>query len=264
MPAIDIHTHGFPDSLAPRAIAQLEAGRPWQAVGDGTVGGLLASMDAAGIDSAVLCTVATKPDQTAGILAWCLQVRGERIHPFASVHPDTPDAPAWMRRIADAGLAGIKLHPMYQAAPADDPRMLALFSAAADAGLIVQCHCGHDIGFPDTDDRAHPRRLRAVIDQLPSLRLLCTHLGGWRMWDEVETHLLGAPVYLETSLSLAELGPARAAELIRRHGPSRVLFGTDWPWADQADQLALLRALPLAPAELDAVAHSNARALLAR
>jgi predicted TIM-barrel fold metal-dependent hydrolase len=264
MPAIDIHTHAFPDSLAGRAIAQLQADCPWKAVGTGTVDGLLRSMDAAGVEMAAVCTIATKPDQAAGILAWCQQIAAERIVPLASVHPDTPDAAGWVRRVAEAGLAGMKLHPMYQAAAADDPRMLALFAAAGEAGLLVECHCGRDIGFPDADDRAHPRRLRAVIDGLAGLKLLCTHLGGWRMWDEAEEHLLGAPVYLETSFSLAELGPQRAAAMIRRHGTSRVLFGTDWPWADQADQLALLRALPLEPAELAAITHGNARALLGR
>lgn len=262
MPAIDIHTHAFPDSLAPRAIAQLQADCPWKAVGTGTVDDLLRSMDAAGVECAIVCTIATKPDQPAGILAWCRQIASERIVPLASVHPDTPDAAGWVRRIAEAPLVGIKLHPMFQAAAADDPRMLALFAAAADAGLLVECHCGRDIGFPANDDRAHPRRLRAVIDHLPALKLLCTHLGGWRMWDEAEKHLLGASVYLETSFSLAELGPQRSAAMIRRHGASRVLFGTDWPWTDQADQLALLRALPLEAAELDAITRANARALL--
>jgi predicted TIM-barrel fold metal-dependent hydrolase len=264
MPTIDIHTHAFPDSLAGRAIAQLQAGCPWTAVGPGTVDGLLTSMDAAGIASAVVCTIATKPDQPAGILAWCRQIRSERIIPLPSVHPDTPDAAGWVRRIAEAGLAGVKLHPMFQAAPADDPRMLAIFAAAAEAGLLVECHCGRDIGFPDSDDRAHPRRLRAVIEQLPALKLLCTHLGGWRMWDEAEKYLLGAPVFLETSFSLAELGPQRAAGMIRRHGVDRLLFGTDWPWADQAAERALLRALPLEAAELDAITHANARSLLGR
>jgi predicted TIM-barrel fold metal-dependent hydrolase len=262
MPAIDIHTHAFPDSLAGRAIAQLQADCPWKAVGSGTVEGLLRSMDAAGVEAAVVCTIATKPDQAAGILTWCRQIASERIIPLASVHPETPDAAGWVRRIAEAGLAGLKLHPMYQAAAADDPRMLAVFAAATQAGLLVQCHCGRDIGFPDSDDRAHPRRLRAVIDQLPALKLLCTHLGGWRMWDQAERYLLGSPVHLETSFSLAELGPQRSAAMIRRHGTGKVLFGSDWPWADQAGDLALLRALPLDAAELDAIAHANARVLL--
>jgi hypothetical protein len=54
MNAIDIHAHAFPDAVAPRAIRELEAQAEWSAVGDGTITGLLADMDAAGVDVAAV------------------------------------------------------------------------------------------------------------------------------------------------------------------------------------------------------------------
>ena len=62
MPCIDCHTHAFPDTLAPRAIGTLaqKAGRSFS---DGTIRGLLASMDRAGIDQAFICSIAIKSAQ---------------------------------------------------------------------------------------------------------------------------------------------------------------------------------------------------------
>jgi uncharacterized protein len=94
------------------------------------------------------------------------------------------------------------------------------------------------------------------------LKILCTHMGGWRRWEEAGRCLLGRDVYLETSFSLSELGPDRAAEMILRHGAERVCFGTDWPWQRQEADLELLEALPLTAAVRRKIRVENAAALL--
>jgi hypothetical protein len=261
MAIIDIHTHAFPDSIAARAMASLQEHCPWQAVGDGRVASLLASMDAAGVETALLCTVATKPDQPAGILAWCHKIASSRILPLPSVHPDTPDIDGWVRRFADEGFVGIKLHPQYQGLDADDPQMDAIYASAEQHGLVVQSHCGRDIAFPPDNDQAAPRRFANVLRRHPGLKLVCTHLGGWRMWDEVRAHLLGLKLYLETSFSLEELGPPEATAMIRKHGVGRVMFGTDWPWQEQTTALRQLAELDLTPTEMEGLRCDNARVL---
>jgi len=265
MNAIDVHTHAFPDALAERAIGELEAAAAdWRAVGSGTVGGLLASMDAAGVDVSVPCAIATKPDQAAGILRWCCDIRSDRIDPFPSVHPRTPDAAGWVRRIAGEGFSGLKLHPMYQDFHVDDARMDEIYGQAAEVGLAVTLHSGRDIAFPQDDNRSAPVCLGRVIDRFPHLTLICTHLGGWRSWDQVRRHLVGRGpnVYLETSFSIRLLGPRRAADLIRAHGVERVMFGTDWPWCDQNEGVQDIGGLGLNEKETGAILRSNAAKLL--
>lgn len=257
MRIIDAHTHAFPEGLASRAVARVETMADWQAVGDGTLGGLLGSMDSAGVDTSVVCMIATKPDQVEDIFQWCLAVRSERICPFPSVHPETPDAAGWLRRFADAGLAGIKLHAMHQDFTVDDARMDGIYAAAAECGLVVAFHSGLDFAFPD-DDRASPERLRRVLDRHGRLRMLGTHLGGWRVWDDVERHLVGTGALLETSFSVQLLGARRMADIIRRHGPEKVLFGTDWPWQMQDEQVSRIRKLALGEAELRGILGGNA------
>ncbi|HUS92727.1 MAG TPA: amidohydrolase family protein [Phycisphaerae bacterium] len=261
MLSIDVHTHAFPDALAERAVAELERIAPVRTVGEGTTASLLASMDAAGIDASVVCTIATRPEQTGSILRWCEAVRSERIVPFASIHPDTPEPGRWVERIVAAGVRGIKLHAFYQDFRIDEPRMEGIYAAAEALGLVVQLHCGEDFSFP-VDDRAGAARVARVLDRHRGLKVIAAHMGGWRMWEQSERWLVGRDVFFETSYSLVDLGPERAADMIRRHGVERVLFGTDWPWSRQAEDVAVLRGLALADADREKVLGANAAALL--
>jgi predicted TIM-barrel fold metal-dependent hydrolase len=262
MSAIDIHTHAFPDEIADRAITKLEAAAHWQAVSRGKVSELLKSMDDNDIDVSCVCTIATKPDQPEGILKWCEKIRTDRIEPLPSVHPNTPDPIRWIERFAEGGFAGIKLHPMYQDFNFDDPKMDEVYAACAENGLFVQTHCGLDIAWSDDDRRAAPDKMRNVADRHPNLILVCTHMGGWRGWDEAEKYLVGAPVFLETSFSLGDLGPKRAADIIHRHGAERVMFGTDWPWASQKAELETFAQLGLTDSETRSVLYETAANLL--
>lgn len=261
MPVIDMHAHAFPDSLTARAMAALEDGIAWKAIGDGTIAGLLRSMDAAGIDISVICSIATKPSQAEPILNWSRQIASDRIIPFASVHPTTPDIAGWTRRFADAGLRGIKMHPMYQEFAIDEDRLDPLYAAVAEAGLLLEMHCGYDIAFPG-DTRADVDRIVRVLLRHPSLKLICTHLGAWQQWDAVKDQLIGRDAWLETSMSMSLLGTKATAELIRAHDPGKMMFGTDWPWTDQTDQINVLRMLGLPQEQTEAILGGNAARLL--
>jgi predicted TIM-barrel fold metal-dependent hydrolase len=260
---IDFHAHAFPDDLAEHAIATLNGGiaPDYHAVLDGTLGGLLASMDRAGIDAAVICSIATAPRQVEPILRWSLSIAGDRIIPFGSVHPDCEDMPAAVRRIADAGLKGIKLHPLYQGFATDAPRLWPLYGAIAERGLVLVMHTGCDVAFPLDDDRASPTRLLTVHRAFPDLRLVAAHLGGWRTWREAAETIAGTGVYLETSYALGQ-GEDDAVERVwSRHSPDRVLFGTDTPWRDQSVELAEWTEW-LPEGDRRKVLHDNAAALL--
>jgi predicted TIM-barrel fold metal-dependent hydrolase len=262
MAAIDIHTHAFPDEIAARAMAKLEAGCPWKAFGDGTVAGLLKSMDLADIDISVICTIATKPDQVGGIVKWCLKVAADRIVTLPSVHPDAPDAAQWCERIADEGFPGIKLHPMYQQFAADEPRMDAIYDACRRHDLFVVSHCGYDIAYPPDDTRGAPARFAAVLKRHKGLKLVCTHMGGWRAWDESAQSIIGSDAYVETSMSLTDLPRDKAVAMISAHDPSRMMFGTDWPWQPQKESVKAIERLGLSKEQTRAVLYGNAAKLL--
>jgi predicted TIM-barrel fold metal-dependent hydrolase len=163
--------------------------------------------------------------------------------------------------VAQAGLRGIKLHPYYQDFELDDPALFHFFRVLEQMGLLVVCHTGFDFAFP-RDRKADPLRIVRLLDKVPSLKFVATHIGAWEDWDEVERHLLGKPVYMEISMSLELLGPTRGREFLTAHPADRILFGTDSPWTSQAETLRLARALGLGPERERRLLWENALALL--
>ena len=251
-PILDGHTHAFPDAIAARAVQTLAAGAKWQAVKpwhDGTIAGLLASMDRAGIRRTLMCSIATRPGQVAKITDWSAAIASDRIVPFASIHPDYEQPEAEVERIASLGLRGLKFHPQYQECPADDPRMIRIARAAARHNLALVFHAGYDLAFAKSDI-ASPQRIRNLFEAVPGLRLQACHLGGWQDWEESLRHIVGQPIYIETSFCLGQCPTDLLHRIIGQHPPELLMFGTDAPWADEAAELALFQALPLGPEAL--------------
>jgi hypothetical protein len=261
---VDFHAHAFPDSIAERAVRHLEAEAAQsgaKAHTDGRVSSLLASMDRAGIEKSVLCSIATKPEQFEPILKWSKAVASDRIVPFPSIHPADPLAADRLHRIADEGFKGVKLHPYYQTFDLAADPMIRLYEVMAGRGLVLVCHTGFDIAFP-RDRICDPERIVKVVERVPSLKLVTTHLGSWEDWDEVRARLLGRPIYMDLAYSLDYMSREEAVDLLTRHPADRLIFGTDTPWADQSAVVAQVRALGLDPARERALFYDNAARLL--
>jgi predicted TIM-barrel fold metal-dependent hydrolase len=258
---IDFHAHAFPDFLAERAISSLEGMGDTTAFLDGTVAALLASMDKAAVARSVVCSIATEPRQFGSILKWSEKIASSRIIPFPSMHPRSRDAVGEIEHIAEAGFSGIKLHPEYQDFFIDEPAMTDLYGALERAGLILLFHAGFDIGFPDSD-RSSPARIDQVRGAFPALRIVASHLGGFRQWEEAGRHLVGKDIYFDTSFTIGHIDIGLMREILRHHPPRRILFGSDSPWADQRESLDAIRDLGLGEEFERRILSSNARELL--
>ena len=258
---IDFHTHAFPDTIAETAITALEKKGNIRAYLNGTITALLDSMEQAGIERSIVCSIATRPTQFEPILKWSISIRSEQIIPLPSIHPADPDRQNHLEQISRAGFIGIKMHPYYQDFFLDDPALFPLYEQIADLDLLLVVHTGYDIGFPRIK-RADPARVLTVWQQFPNLKLITTHLGGWDDWADVRTLLTGKPIYMELSFALDFLDQIRLRDLICSHPPEYILFGTDSPWTDQATTLKMLRKLNLEEALLDRITRDNALTLL--
>ena len=263
MHVIDFHTHAFPDAIAGRAMPALEREADIKAALDGTVSSLLRSMDQAGIETSVICSIATKPSQFESILSWSREVGSDRLVAFPSVHPAHPDAAEQVHIVHQEGFQGIKLHPYYQEFDLDEERVFPLYEAVEKCGLITVVHTGFDIAFPRTR-KAGPARIARVLERFPDLKFVTTHLGAWEDWDAVEEFLLGRPVYMEISFSIPYLGETRARDFLLRHAPEFVLFGTDSPWRGQKETLDEFLALQLGEERERKILWENACRLLGR
>ncbi len=259
---IDIHTHAFPDFLAERAIESLEAtSGDEKAHLDGTVCDLLKSMDRAGIEISVICSIATTPKQVPSITRWSKEIASERIVPLPSIHPDYVDFREELARIKDLGMKGIKMHPQYQGFSIDEDRVMPIYEALVANDLVLTLHAGYDISFP-SNPSGSPDKTARVIQRFPELKLIACHFGGWRQWDDVRRHLAGKDLYFETSFTIGDLPEERILELVSLHGEDKIVFGTDSPWRDQAKSVEEIKSLPISDEAMEKVFHKNAEKLL--
>jgi uncharacterized protein len=182
--------------------------------------------------------------------------------PFPSVHPRDPEALDRLARIADEGFAGVKLHPYYQDFLLDEDIMWPFYGRMAERNLILTAHTGFDVAF-ERIRRCDPARIARVLATVPELTMIATHMGSWMDWDEVREHLVGKPVYMETSYSLECMPPDRARAILTAHPPEYLLFGSDSPWQDQSATLGRLRALGLGASLEQAILEDNPARLLA-
>ena len=240
---IDIHTHTFPDDVAERAVRKLGKSSRIVAYSDGTAEGLRRNAEAAGIGLSVIQPVATSVSQVEHINTRAIQrnieenlwekrpgngnsdervtdpendlaggpVSFSRLLSFGCIHPEYENYKEELRRIAEAGVPGIKLHPYFHGCDMDDIRYLRILDAAAENGLIVLTHAGYDQGFPGEHSCKVPM-LRRIMQEIKGLTMIAAHMGGWKEWDQVPELLADTGIYLDTSFATGRIEPEEGKE----------------------------------------------------
>lgn len=238
--------HRYPDTFSP-----------------GLVGELLARMDEAGVDRAVMFAVELDPvgyeefmegwdpysrsmarlilrtvNTPCDEVAKYVELGLERIIGFGSVNPhlSEEEVEARIGELKDRGFRGLKLLPTIQFFNPADERFDAIFRAAEREGLVVVIHSGCDPGpweDPRLSENARPRFIGEVAARHPSLRIVMAHMGSYSamepgLWFEeaMEVAEERHNVYLDTAAVFSERLVKTA---VRRAGEDRVLFGSDYP-----------------------------------
>ena len=280
---IDVHVHTFPEKIASRALGVLSSNSHTRPFTDGTIAGLSASMREAGITCSVIQPVATKPEQVSRINDTAMKINSEGessgIYSFGGIHPFCDDCYAELSRISEAGIKGVKIHPVYQGLNVDDERYASILRFSGELGLIVMIHAGWDIGFPG-DDSALPERIARVLDVCGDCRVILAHMGGWRCWNEVVRLFAGREnVYVDTAFSLGRFYPNddgyyqsddecgmlsddEFLSLVCDFGSERVIFGTDSPWSSQKECVKEFMSIALDDDERENILCNNVFRLL--
>ncbi len=257
---IDVHCHVWPDEIAPRVLASNPAGLTPFA--DGTVAGLLRTMDAAGVERACCLGVANVAKNVERTNEFIGSVDRSRLYAFGTVHQDL-SVEENLRSLRNNGIQGIKLHPNFQGISLSDPRVIEILRGVAELGLVAITHAGEGSN-EDASRRGSPLEILKLTREIPSLKLIACHYGGYHRLDEATSVLEGTTVVLETSWppSIAELDGERIKGIINRHGADRFVFGSDWPMAEPAREIETLRDLGLSSGDLDAVLGGTLEKLL--
>jgi predicted TIM-barrel fold metal-dependent hydrolase len=241
MMIIDVHTHVWPDRIAHRALGAPSAGI--QRHGDGTVAGAAEAMRRGEVDRFVCLAVADTGPRLEAANAFVGGLDPARFIGFGTVHADRSPEDN-LKSLRENGLRGVKVHPLFQGYPLDDARLWEIL-AALEGEFICLFHVGPET--PGGENRlATPQMIGEIARAFPRLTIIAAHLGGYHVHADAIEHVVGLPgVYLDTSWppSIGSVSRDQVRSTIERHGPDRVIFGSDWPMADPQAEIAAISAL---------------------
>jgi predicted TIM-barrel fold metal-dependent hydrolase len=260
---IDFHAHIFPDALAKRAIDELVAGSGgmYPPISDGTAAGLLKNMNKWGVDVSVIQPVIIKQSQTNKINEWAAAISSERLIAFGGIYPHTDDYKRDIDFVAGLGLRGLKFHPEYQDFVVDCAEALKIYDYALGKGLMIMFHAGADPAFPPPV-KSSPSQFARISREMRGGIIIAAHLGGYEQWDEVEKHLAGSDIYLDTSLGFEFFSKEQFLKILKKHGSEKILFGSDAPWSDAGKEIENLKSMPISEDGITAILGGNAQRIL--
>lgn len=227
---IDFHVHMFPDKIAKGAIETLSKRAKIPAYTDGSLIDTTEKMKQAGVDIAVVQSIATNVKQTKNVNDFAIEInKCDNIVAFGSIHPEDADYKSELDRIADSGIKGIKLHPDYQNFFIDETRMIPIYEYILKKGFVLLFHSGLDAGLP-SPIHATPERIKNVLSVFRGEKVCLAHMGGFNMHDKLMEVLMGEDIYIDTSCVAEFVGNEIFEKLLKAHRRDRVLFATDSPW----------------------------------
>ncbi|HEY8579301.1 MAG TPA: amidohydrolase family protein [Beijerinckiaceae bacterium] len=233
-PLVDCHAHVYLRSMP-------MSGEAWHAPpADATIESYLATLDAHGVCLAVLAAASIYGDYNDYAMA---AVRAhKRLRTTLIVSPEIEASE--LRRLRDDGAVGVRFQFRNVAAPPDLTSFpyRKLMRRVADLGMHVHLH--------DEGDRI-ARFIDPILDS--GARLVIDHYG--RPTDsgspgfEAVLRAVDRGAWVKLSAAFRQTPPERAPELaailLRRIGPQRLVWGSDWPFAafeDSVDYAQTLRA----------------------
>ena len=258
---IDFHAHCYPDSLSHKAVYSIDD--DWKdEFSEGTYRGLKKGMAEVGIDKAVVLPVCHKPDHEDVINGFVfeLTLKDDSLIPFASVHPDTVGATGLVYEYAKKGIKGIKFHPPLQRFDIASEKLLPIYKAIKDCGLIAVFHCGK-VGRERSELDLFPTDFEKILHHLGD-KVVLAHMGGYGIKRDELDVLYNLPVYVGTSLSARQFTIDEYTEAIEKIGADRLLFGSDVPWGDVKRELDYLAHACANVKDWEKITCENAKRLL--
>jgi len=226
---------------------------------------LIAEMDAAGVEHAVVLHLLHQPWSLTDLAA--ALAAQPRLTGFVNIDPRSPTALPDLDAAAALGFRGLKLHPRLHRFRPDDPACARLVARAGELGWPALIDC-----FPDGD------WLEAGLDVLqyarlarntPGTRLIAAHAAGHHCLDLLMLAKRVPNLWFDLSYSWLYYDDAVVAQLaycVRSMRGERVLFGSDRPDRPLPDavtrSLALLERHGIAGELREKLLWHNARHLL--
>ncbi|MDR2612305.1 MAG: amidohydrolase family protein [Deltaproteobacteria bacterium] len=216
----------------------------WCGVGI-TAEGMAAEMALYGIERAIV----SYPDNRVALDAQ--KSFPGTLHALAWMNPTLPSAADEFRRLAGEGLvAGLKLHPLFDAYTANDECVFPLMEEAAARDLPVFVHSGHP-------PFSLPWSIGQLAEEFPKARVVMVHMGhghGVYIQAAIDTARRIPNIWLENSGMPMH---TKTREAYLRVGSGRIFWGSDVPFHHYAVEILRTEVSGLGRSQLEDVFHGN-------
>jgi len=195
---------------------------------------ILDRMDAAGVDMAMICSLAQRIEND--FIIGLQDAYPDRFIGFGQVMPQADDAVDEVHRMAAAGIRGLKLHPsMHGYHVADHGLLDPVFRACAEHGMTVLINALDDAFCA-------PLAIEEIAKGHPDVPTIIAHMGAvWNVPEAIIVAERQPHVYLETSATLM----ADVKRAYARLGPEKILLGSEWPGSDfDLERMKIAKAIP--------------------
>ena len=209
----------------------------------------LDSMDAAGVSVSLISAwvgpgrVMISNDEVARFVG----ESGGRLIGVGSVDVSRPmEAVREVRRcIRSLGFKAIRVLPWLWEMPPTHPRFYPVFAECCELGVPFCTQVGHTGPLmPSEYGRPIPYVDQIAID-FPELVIVGGHIGYPWTEEMIAVSTKHPNVYIDTSAYTVRRYPEALVRYLKRHGRSKVLFGSNWPMISPAKALAGLDELGL-------------------
>ena len=229
---VDCHTHIF------------EAGRGGPFELPCTADDLVRRMDEAGVDVSIVLPLPGNA-RNGFVQEQCARFPGRLVGLY---NPEF-DAPRETVRKMEAFFAaysppGLKIHPRQQGVRVTDAVVIDVLNWAEQRGLPVLFDV-FPFGLSLDDAALHPIAYHAIARQIPNLRMILAHAGGYRLLEAFMVAKSNPNVFLDLSFTpLYFKGSSLVGDcgfLCRRLPAGRVLYGSDFPSVRLGESLEFAR-----------------------
>ncbi|MFA6222265.1 MAG: amidohydrolase family protein [Desulfomonilaceae bacterium] len=190
-----------------------------------------------------------------------------RLFTLATLHPIMPGLVNEIHRMFDSGITGFKFSSFSQRFDLLSPESGEMLTEISRIGnsrnirpiVVFDTFMRADIYFgAKFEHLARPSKLYLIARRYQGIDFVCAHMGGLLGdFDEIRDVLRPLDnLYLDTSNAAHTLSEEEFVELLKIHGASHVLFGTDWPWFLHEEELANIVSL-MAKAGFSAVEQAK-------
>lgn len=276
-PVVDSHVHAFSPDMLERRLELVKSdfwfGELYSSPSARltTANDLVDSMNESDVDISVMCGFPWSDPGSCGehndYMAVAAGEHSNRLRWLATVLPGDPDAPRQAEQCFRAGAVGIgELNADAQGFDLAEPGSLAPLVEVCEAwDRPIMFHISEPVGhmYPGKGT-ATPARLLRFLERFPGVKVIAAHWGGGLPFYELmpEVCELTRNVVYDSAAStyLYRFPVFRSA--IEIAGPSRVLFGSDYPVLGQKKLHRRVRSLALPEDVHRMIMGDNARSFL--